>query len=277
LRILGRAGALAIADASRTQAHIRLLATPERIKAELNESTDGLALALLRSLWKRSRGSFHRGIVADLDALPPGLGGPLGAAAQLDALQARQFLVWQRLGEGITLTEAARPLEEWPVDWALLERRRSGELRKLEMVQQYAYTKFCRRAFVLRYFGDPAAKPRCDNCDRCQGIEHLPRTGATESNPRRAEKKPGAGKGVATDAPLSALELARFDALKLMRSNLAKDEEVPAYVIFPDRALRGIAKANPESLAQLASVSGVGPARLDRYGRAVLETLRDVS
>lgn len=278
LRILGRSGALAVADASRTQAQVRLLATPERIKAELNETTDGLALALLRSLWKRSRGSFHRGIVADLDALPPGLGGPTGAAAQLDALQARQFLVWQRLGEGITLTEAARPLEDWPVDWALLERRRSGELRKLEMVQQYAYTKFCRRAFVLRYFGDPAAKPRCANCDRCQGIEHVPRTGASANNPRRAQKKPGTAKaGAATDAPLSAPESARYDALKEMRSKLAKDEEVPAYVIFPDRALKGIAKANPESLAQLAGVSGVGPARLDRYGRAVLEALRDVS
>jgi ATP-dependent DNA helicase RecQ len=160
----------------------------------------------------------------------------------------------------------------------LLERRRSGELRKLEMVQQYAYTKFCRRAFVLRYFGDPAAKPRCANCDRCQGIEHVPRTGASANSPRRAQKKPGTAKaGAATDAPLSAPESARYDALKEMRSKLAKDEEVPAYVIFPDRALRGIAKANPESLAQLAGVSGVGPARLDRYGRAVLEALRDVS
>lgn len=274
LRILGRAGALAVADASRTQAQVRLLATPERIKAELNDATDGLALALLRSLWKRARGSFHRGIVADLDALPPGIGGPMGAAAQLDTLQERQFLVWQRLGEGITLSEPSRGLDEWPVDWALLERRRSGELRKLEMVQQYAYTKYCRRAFVLRYFGDPAAKPRCDNCDRCQGIEHEQRTAPRPKRAGKAEKRPAAGKGGATDAPLTSEESERFDALKSMRGKLAKDEEVPAYVIFPDRALRGIAKANPESLAQLATVSGVGPARLDRYGRDVLETLR---
>jgi ATP-dependent DNA helicase RecQ len=197
----------------------------------------------------------------------------MGAAEQLDALQARQFLLWQRLGEGITLSDPSRGLDEWPVDWALLERRRSGELRKLEMVQQYAYTKYCRRAFVLRYFGDPAAKPRCDNCDRCQGIEHAQRVVAPAGKPRRAEKSPAASKGAATDAPLSRAESERFDALKRMRSQLAKDEEVPAYVIFPDRALRGIAKANPESLAQLASVSGVGPARLDRYGRAVLEAL----
>jgi len=282
LRLLMRAGAVAVADASRTQVHVRLLATPERIKAELNSQEHGLALELLRSLWKRSRGQLHRGIVADLDALPPGLGGAMGASSLLDDLQSRQMLVWKRLGEGITLTEASRALDEWPVDWAGLERRRGGELRKLEAVQQYAYTKSCRRAFVLRYFGDPAAKPRCDNCDRCQGIVHEQRVSAASSargeraSPKRAASGASlSGKGTATDAPLTREEIARFDALKTMRSQLAKDESVPAYVIFPDRALRGIAKSNPESLAQLATVSGVGPARLDRYGRAVLEALRD--
>ena len=279
LRILGRAGAVARADASRQVAQVRLLATPERIKAELDETQDGLALALLRSLWKRSRGSFHQGIVADLDALPPGIGGPMSAMALLDALQARQFVVWRRLGEGLTLSEPSRALGEWPVDWEGLERRRRGELRKLEMVQQYAYTSYCRRAFVLRYFGDPAAKPRCDNCDNCMGIKHEPRTGPARPAAKRRESSRGAaGRGdAATDAPLSREEIARLDALKAMRARLAREEAVPAYVIFPDRALRGIAKARPESLAQLGQVHGVGPARLDRYGRAVLECLRDAA
>jgi len=285
MRILQRGGALAVADASRTHAHVRLLATPERIKAELSEADDGLELALLRSLWKRARGDSHAGIVADLAAVPPGVGGPMGAMQLLDALQARQMLVWKRLGEGLTLTDRTRPLAEWPIDWAGLDRRRQGELRKLEAVQQYAYTKYCRRGFVLRYFGDPAAKPRCDNCDVCLGIKHEQRVSAAPGARSRGARRGGeaggaklgasAGRGGATDAPLSRDEMARFDALKAMRSRLAKAEEVPAYVIFPDRALRGIAVANPESLAQLERVSGVGPARLDRYGREVLECLRD--
>ena len=280
LRILIRAGAVARADASRQEVHVRLLATPERIKAELDETADGLALALLRSLWKRSRGLLHRGLVADLDALPPGIGGPQGAMALLDALQAKQFVVWKRLGEGLTLMEPTRPIGEWPVDWEGLDRRRRGELRKLEAVQQYAYTKYCRRAFVLRYFGDPAAKPRCDNCDNCLGIKHEVRSGPTPTRAARLRSPSGgatAAKGGATDAPLTREEAQRFDALKAMRSELAREDGVPAYVIFPDRALRGIAKANPESLAQLAQVSGVGPARLDRFGRAVLECLRDAA
>ncbi len=281
IRILARGGAVAIADASRSHVHVRLLATPERIKAELSETTHGLELALLRSLWKRARGSLHLGVVADLTALPPGLGGPMGAQALLEALQARQFLVWKRLNEGLTLTDPARGIEAWPVDWAGLARRRDGELRKLEMVQKYAYADRCRRAFVLRYFGDPAARPTCNNCDNCLGIKHEPRTGPSVPKPMRdrsgASKSAvrGAAKAGATDTPLSREEIARMDALRLLRSQLAKEEDVPAYVIFPDRALREISRANPESFAQLAQVHGVGPARLEKYGRKVLETLRD--
>ncbi len=281
IRILARGGAVAIADASRSHVHVRLLATPERIKAELSETMHGLELALLRSLWRRARGALHLGVVADLDALPPGLGGPMGAQALLEALQARQFLVWKRLNEGLTLTDPARGIEAWPIDWAGLARRRDGELRKLEMVQKYAYADRCRRAFVLRYFGDPAARPTCNNCDNCLGIKHEPRTGPSVPKPMRdrsgASKSAarGAVKAGATDTPLSREELARMDALRLLRSQLAKEEDVPAYVIFPDRALREIARANPESFAQLAQVHGVGPARLEKYGRKVLETLRD--
>ncbi|MBA3852846.1 MAG: recombinase RecQ [Gemmatimonas sp.] len=289
VRILQRGGALAVADASRTHAQVRLLAAPERLKAELNEQAHGLELALLRSLWKRARGDFHKGIVADLDAAPPGVGGAMGAMQLLDALQERQMVVWKRLGEGLTLTDATRALQDWPIDWAGLDRRRQGELRKLEAVQQYAYTKYCRRGFVLRYFGDPAAKPRCDNCDVCLGIVREQRVASAPSSRSRGSRggsgsergtagrvTASAGRGGATEPPLSREAIARFDALKVMRSALAKEEEVPAYVIFPDRALRGIAQANPESLAQLAQVSGVGPARLDKFGRAVLECLRDV-
>ena len=169
LNILGKAGALAVADPSRTHASVRLLATPERIKAELDPVADGLALALLRSLWRRAKDRLHQGIVVDLDAVPPGLGGAHGAFAQLEALQARQMVVWRRLGEGITLADPRAAIDAWGIDWAALERRHFAEMKKLEQMQRYAYTDQCRRAFVLRYFGDPAARPRCTGCDNCLG------------------------------------------------------------------------------------------------------------
>jgi ATP-dependent DNA helicase RecQ len=169
LQLLARAGALAVADPSRTHAAVRLLATPERIRSELDPVRDGLALALLRSLWRRAKDRLHQGIVADLDAVPPGLGGAHGAFAQLEALQARQMVVWRRLGEGTTLADPRAPIDAWGIDWAALERRHFAEMKKLEQMQRYAYTEQCRRAFVLRYFGDPAARPRCTGCDNCLG------------------------------------------------------------------------------------------------------------
>ncbi|MGA1309821.1 MAG: RecQ family zinc-binding domain-containing protein, partial [Gemmatimonadaceae bacterium] len=123
----------------------------------------------LRSLWRRVKDRLHQGIVADLDAVPPGLGGAQGAFAQLEALQARQMVVWRRLGEGTTLADPRAPIDAWGIDWAALERRHFAEMKKLEQMQRYAYTEQCRRAFVLRYFGDPAARPRCTGCDNCLG------------------------------------------------------------------------------------------------------------
>jgi ATP-dependent DNA helicase RecQ len=284
LRILAKGGALAVADASRVQAQVRLLATPARIKAELTEDRHGLELALLRSLWKRAGERFHLGITADLEALPPGIGGPMGAQSLLDALQDRQMVVWRRLGEGITLTDPSKEVGAWPVDWAGLERRRRGELRKLEMMQKYAYTDQCRRAFVLRYFGDPAARPKCEGCDNCTGEKLEASEGVTGGKGARGARaaskgaRNGAGRspgsaGSATDAPLTREEIEHLDALKAVRSRLAKEEGVPAYVVFPDRSLREMVKARPRTLTALARVHGVGPSRLERYGQEFLDTL----
>jgi ATP-dependent DNA helicase RecQ len=189
LRILGRAGVLAVADASRTKAQVRLLATPERIKSELGGAADGMALALLRSLWRRAGAALHLGVVADLEAVPPGLGGAHGAAALLDALQSRQFVVWRRLGEGITLNDRELAPAALKVDWTALDRRRGGELRKLEMMQKYAYTEQCRRAFVLRYFGDRAARAKCTGCDNCTGKVYAASAGLP-SKKRRVSSRP---------------------------------------------------------------------------------------
>jgi ATP-dependent DNA helicase RecQ len=275
LRILGRGGALAVADASRSHVHVRLLATPARIKAELPEAESGLELALLRSLWRRAGEALLLGITADLDALPPGVGGAQRATGLLDALQGRQFVVWKRLGEGLTLTDAARDITAWRIDWAALERRRRGELAKLEMVQRYAYTDKCRRAFVLRYFGDPAARPRCDNCDNCLGVrlEASAAVRAGEKGTRTRSRRGAAPAAGPTAAPLADAELARMETLRALRARLAREEEVPAYVVFPDRTLREMARARPRTLADLGRLHGVGPTRLERFGRQFLEAL----
>lgn len=66
-----------------------------------------------------------------------------------------------------------------------------------------------------------------------------------------------------------------FDALRERRRELAKDAQVPPYVIFHDSVLREMAAAKPASLTQMSSISGVGARKLEAYGEAFLEVVRD--
>ncbi|HEX4252991.1 MAG TPA: DNA helicase RecQ [Pseudonocardia sp.] len=64
-----------------------------------------------------------------------------------------------------------------------------------------------------------------------------------------------------------------FERLRSWRAASAKEQGVPAYVIFHDATLREIAANAPTSLAELSKISGVGENKLAKYGEAVLETL----
>jgi ribonuclease D len=64
-----------------------------------------------------------------------------------------------------------------------------------------------------------------------------------------------------------------FAALREWRLKRAKADGVPAYVVFHDRTLAEIADRAPKSLDELARIAGVGPTKLDRYGREVLAAL----
>ena len=68
-----------------------------------------------------------------------------------------------------------------------------------------------------------------------------------------------------------------FDALRDWRRRRAKAADVPAYVIFNDKTLRAIAKVQPTSKSKLASVSGIGPAKLDRFGDEVINLVKENS
>ena len=66
-----------------------------------------------------------------------------------------------------------------------------------------------------------------------------------------------------------------FAALKSWRLERARADEVPAYVVFHNTTLEEIAARRPRSLAELAAVPGIGPAKLARYGEDLLEALAE--
>ncbi|MBV9093007.1 MAG: DNA helicase RecQ [Streptosporangiaceae bacterium] len=64
-----------------------------------------------------------------------------------------------------------------------------------------------------------------------------------------------------------------FERLRTWRAAAAKEQGVPAYVIFHDAALRQIAASPPATLTDLAQVNGVGETKLARYGQQILDIL----
>lgn len=62
-----------------------------------------------------------------------------------------------------------------------------------------------------------------------------------------------------------------FQRLRRLRTQIARDQNVPPYVVFPDATLAGIASARPVTPDALLSVSGVGQSKLDKYGETFLE------
>ncbi len=89
---------------------------------------------------------------------------------------------------------------------------------------------------------------------------------AKEQRRRSAGSAGGASAAVDADDPLLA-------ALKTWRREQARDQGVPPYVVFHDRTLVELAAVRPGSLSELGSVSGIGTAKLERYGTALLEVL----
>ena len=89
--------------------------------------------------------------------------------------------------------------------------------------------------------------------------------------------KAKAGKRSSTSkshAPLDAEAERRFTALKAWRFEVAREHNLPAYVIFHDATLIAIAEQNPRALHELADISGMGVKKLEAYGEEVLRVVR---
>jgi ATP-dependent DNA helicase RecQ len=87
--------------------------------------------------------------------------------------------------------------------------------------------------------------------------------------------KPAKARRAAAAAPADLPEEAAggFERLRAWRGATAKEQGVPAYVIFHDATLRQIAAQSPSTLAELGTISGIGENKLAKYGQQVLDTL----
>ncbi|TKA10467.1 DNA helicase RecQ [Actinacidiphila oryziradicis] len=102
----------------------------------------------------------------------------------------------------------------------------------------------------------------------------LRRDAAAAAKPAKAAKASKTGKpgrAAVVDLPEAAMPV--FESLRAWRAATAKEQGVPAYVIFHDATLREIAAAPPSTLDELGTVTGVGENKLAKYGQQILDTL----
>ena len=91
---------------------------------------------------------------------------------------------------------------------------------------------------------------------------------AAPKSRRRAAQASAAAADLGPDAQV------RFINLKAWRAEVAREHNLPAYVIFHDATLAAIAERNPQSPADLQGISGMGASKLDKYGEEVLRVCR---
>ena len=90
---------------------------------------------------------------------------------------------------------------------------------------------------------------------------------------RRAARKPRKGESNKAGVAIAEHEEPLWQALRTTRARLAKEQGVPAYVIFHDATLLAMLRDLPQTKDELAAISGVGSAKLERYGDAFLAAM----
>jgi ATP-dependent DNA helicase RecQ len=149
----------------------------------------------------------------------------------------------------------------------------------------------CRHQGILRHF-DEAMEPCGDACDVCTGlsVENRARSaakrnrggartatsGGVDPDGSRRRRATGSGAGAGGGglaSSLTAEEEALFERLRALRKELADERGVPAYIVFNDSVLLEMARSRPATPSGLLEISGVGPAKLERYGDAFLQAI----
>jgi ATP-dependent DNA helicase RecQ len=94
-----------------------------------------------------------------------------------------------------------------------------------------------------------------------------------EARPRGKPARVRGPAGRPPPLPLDGTATQRFLALKAWRAEVAREHNLPAYVVFHDATLAEMAREQPATLEQLAGISGVGGTKLERYGAELLRVL----
>ncbi len=149
--------------------------------------------------------------------------------------------------------------------------------RNLDALVSYSEAGECRHSEILTYYKDSQRLKKCGHCDTCD-----PKSNRKIQTPKFSElisstKKSTTKKKVFSftdDSKLSKIEEERFQTLREWRKAKATELDLPAFVIFGDKTLRELAQKNPQSLAELTGIYGIGEQKQEKFGWDILAELK---
>jgi ATP-dependent DNA helicase RecQ len=133
--------------------------------------------------------------------------------------------------------------EDAPIDTSGIARHREYAEARLREMAEYAETNACRRAVILRYFGEEAAE-RCDRCDNCLGRH--------ESTERETFPED------------------LYDRILDLRDAIARQSDRDPFRVFENRTAREVATYRPRTVDALQAIWGIGERRASWFGRDLI-------
>jgi ATP-dependent DNA helicase RecQ len=185
-----------------------------------------------------------------------------------DGLGSDCVLLWQKKDAGLLgffanqITDAA-------------ERDRAWE--RYRIIREFVESKRCRHRQICTHFGETPKWETCDACDVCgstaEWLVKSPTDIAKSFSKKRSVSQPLAAPAAGVEAVAVEAEDLR-EYLREWRRMIAKEKNVPAYIVLHDSSLEEICQRPPKFYAELLEIPGIGERKAEVYGQAILDALQ---
>ena len=182
-----------------------------------------------------------------------------------DGASADCVLLWQKKDAGLLgffanqITDAA-------------ERERAWE--RYRIIREFVESKRCRHRQICAHFGEAPKWEKCDACDVCGSSadwlvksDGAGKIGGPVVRKRVAQAVVPSALAAGSDAD----ELREY--LREWRRAVAKEKNVPAYIVLHDSSLEEICRRRPKFFAELLDIAGIGERKAEVYGQPILDAL----
>jgi ATP-dependent DNA helicase RecQ len=150
------------------------------------------------------------------------------------------------------------------------ERERAWE--RYRIIREFVESKRCRHRQICAHFGEAPKWEKCDACDVCgSAAGWMAKSIATSAGKAAGRKRLPLQPVAAPAAGSEAEELREY--LREWRRAIAKEKNVPAYIVLHDSSLEEICRRRPKFYAELGEIPGIGERKAEIYGQPILDAL----